>query len=266
MPSYYTHYYIADKLVAKLPYASRAIVDLYPDAYRLGAFGANLFKAMPRLSSELDYKYVFELFERACAEVFGNGSKCQLAYIIGLTVHYAADKNINPYLYYLYENGVHGYFGSCKDYIGLNKIRTSVDSHIFNKMTPALIKEMTAAPPSEVVSEIAELLERCVLELVGYRIKLSKFESALTDLFMPPPQFYKLEKYDYLNRQKNEWAIIRNGVEMTDMCFEKLLDKTLEETLLLIDGIMRAARSGEPLIREHYKINYLGILSQDKVQ
>ncbi len=264
MPGYYTHYFIADKLVQKLPFASRAVVDLYPDAYRLGALGLDLFTAMPRLSAELDYKYVFELFEKTCSEIFSNGSKCQLSYVIGLTAHYTSDKNINPYYYYLYENGVPSYFVLVRDYIALDTIRASVDAHVINKMTAAQLKKMTMEPLPEVVCEIAELFEESISELVGYRVKHSKAESALTNLAIPQPRPYKLERYDYLNRQKNSWAVIRNGNDMTDMNFEELIDKVLEEALNLIEGIMRAARSGESLLKKNYEINYLGILSQEK--
>lgn len=265
MPGLYTHYYIADKLIAKLPYAPRAVIDLYPDAYRLGALGMDLFSAMPKLSAELDYKFVFELFEKLCAEIFGNGSKCQLAYVIGLTCHYAADYMINPYLYYLFENGVPFYFGADKDYLALEKIRESADAHILNKMPAGLIKKMRAEPLSEVVNELAQLFEEAVSELVGYRIKAAKAERALSNTSIVFPRPYKLEKYDYLNRQKSTWEKVRNGGEATDLNYEELIEKVLDQALVLVDGIMRRARSEEMLEESNYAVNYLGILSRDKV-
>lgn len=263
MPNYYTHFYFADKLMTELPYASRSVVDLYPDAYRLGAFGVDILKSLNRLRSKLDYKYIYEFFETTCNYVYHNGSKCQLAYILGMAAHYIADSRINPYIYYILENGVPGYFGADKGFMDIISIRNSIDAHIEKKIPEKQLKSMREEPLGEVVEEIGELFENAVSEVVGYKIKCGKIKNCMSSLKIPAPKPYKLELYDYLNRQKNSWFKVRNTDDTSNMTFMELIDKIIPSAIKVIDNIMSRVRSGEALEKSQFSLNYLGILSQD---
>ncbi len=266
MPSYYTHHYFAEKLLHKLPYSSRAVADLYPDAYRIGALGLDILRPLGRLRAEMDYKYIFEVFDGACRHIFQNGSKAQLAYVLGLCAHYIADSRINPYIYYFLENGVHKYFDGGKDYLDIKCIRDGIDLHIQKKMNTDSIIAMCSAPLPEVAGEVAELFETAVSETVGYKIKGAKVESCMLGLSIPLPKAYMLNQYDYMNRQKRQWSTVRNGDWMSDMSLEELIDKTVAVAEKLTGSIMACARSEEPLDREWFAVNYLGVLSQDTAQ
>ncbi|NCA66677.1 MAG: hypothetical protein EOM87_01285 [Clostridia bacterium] len=264
MPGYYTHFYFSNMLIEQLPYAARSVIDLYPDAYRLGSLGFDILRPMGRLRAELDYKHIYGLFEKTSKYIFESGSKSQLAYMLGELTHYMLDSRMNPYIYYILEKGVPVYFGEERDFLTIEQIRDSIDIHIEKRLLNDKFYITEMRPEPEMVSDIAEMFEKAVSEIVGYKVRGAIVESCMLSIKAPKLKPYELARYDYMNRQKKEWEPVRNDDWKTDMSVEELFEKLLPVVNKTIDNYMSSVRSGDTLDKNWFFINYLGILSQDK--
>ena len=262
MPACYTHLYFAMQLRDKLSYAPNAVIRLYPDAYRLGALGADVFLPLGRLSAEMDVADPYELFEQTGAHIYESGSKCQLAYMLGMLTHYLLDSRINPYQHYLAENGVGHYFDDQKDMIEYEKIRSSVDLHIANAFLDGKMEELRQNNITEdVADDIAKLYERSVCAVVQHAIQKKQVFKCLQEHDLgPDPVGYNLPELDYLNRNHREWETVRNGQWTSTLSLEELLDKLQPIAIGLIEDYMLRVRSAYELNRRAFQINHLGIL------
>ena len=262
MPAYYTHLYFAMQLKDKLPYASNAVIRLYPAAYRLGALGADVLRPMGRLAAEMDVADPYDLFEQTGAHIYESGSKCQLAYMLGMLTHYLLDSRINPYLHYLAENGVPHYFDDNRDVLGYDEIRSSVDLHVANAYLDGKIEELRRNDITEDVAEdIGKLYERAVCSVVQHAIGQRQVKRCLEEHSLgAEPVGYNLPELDFLNRNKREWETVRNGHWTTNLSLEELLDKLQPIAIGLIDDYMGRVRSAYELNRRAFQVNHLGVL------
>ncbi len=262
MPAPYTHLYFAMQLKEQLPYASNAVVRLYPEAYRLGALGADILAPMGRLSAEMDVAAPYELFEQTGAHIYESGSKCQLAYMLGMLTHYLLDSRIEPYLHYLAENGVWHYFDDGKDVLSYEQIRDSVDLHVANAYLDGKLESLSQNQVSEDVAEdIGKLYERAVCSVVEHAISQKQVKTCLSAHRLGAvPEGYNLPELDYLNRNHREWETIRNGHWTTTLSVEELLEKLQPIALGLIDDYMGRVRSAYELNRRAFQVNHQGIL------
>lgn len=262
MPGHYTHLYFAMQLKDKLSYAPNAIIRLYPDAYRLGALGADVMAPLGRLAAEMDVAEPYELFEQTGAHVYESGSKCQLSYMLGMLTHYLLDSRLNPYLHYLAENGVGHYFDDGKDVLTFEQIKDSVDLHIANAYLDGKLEELRRNDvQADVAEDIAKMYERAVCAVVQHAIGQKQVYKCLTEHDIGPvPAGYNLPELDYLNRNHREWETIRNGQWTTRLSLEELLDKLQPIAIRLIEDYMMRTRSAYELNRRAFQVNHLGIL------
>lgn len=261
MPAYYTHLYFAEQLISKMPYAPNAVIRLYPDAYRLGALGADVLRPMGRLSAELDVINPYNLFESTASHIYESGSKCQLSYMLGFITHYLLDSRINPYLYYLSEHGVGYYFEDKSEMLSYEDIRSSVDHHIMRAHLDGRQDAIKVwAVQQDVVEDIGKLYERAVSRVVGHHIEGDAVVKMMEARPFTESKGVLLPDLDYLNRNHRTWETVRNGEWTTDMGIEELLIKLETLALKMIDDYMARVRSALELNQRAFRINHLGVL------
>lgn len=261
MPAYFTHLHFALSLVDRLPYAPNAVIRLYPNAYRLGALGADLLRPMGRTAAEMDVVNPYVLFEEAAKHLYESGSKCQLSYMLGMLTHYLLDSRINPYMYYLAEHGVPYYFEDKRATVRYEDIRASIDHHIVRAHLDGKQEDLihTAADPSE-VEDIAKLYERGICRAVGHYLSAKQVEKCLTEHEWSRWDGTDLTELDYLNRNHAKWETVRNGRWTSTLSLEELLDKLVPLAIKLIDDYMGRVRSGYELNERAFQINHLGVM------
>ena len=261
MPAYYTHLYFALQLIDKLPYAPNAVIRLYPDAYRLGALGADILRPMGRTSAELDVAKPFDLFEQSAAHIYESGSKCQLSYMLGMLTHYLLDSRINPYMYYFAERGVPHYFDEGREIVSYDNIKQSIDHHIahayLDGQTDALQQEKAR---TDVIEDIGKLYERAICRVVGHILPAKQIDKLLEQHEWTPSEGYKLPDLDYTNRNHHEWETVRNGNWKTRMSLEELMSKLESIAIKLMRDYMARVRSGDALKEDAFRVNHLGVL------
>lgn len=266
MATYYTYSYFARNLINYLPPAALAVVKLYPQAYQLGALGADVLHPLGRLSAELDVANPYLLFEQTGAHIYESGSKCQLAYMLGMLVHYLLDSRINPYLYYFAEHGVPHYFDDGKDMMSYEQITSSVDCHIVNAYLdgdPTRVRDI--AMDEDVLDDIAKLYERAISQVVGHTLQRKVIQRQLATIDWPDPEGYRLTELDYLNRNHRVWETVRNGNWTSTISFVELLVNLRKYALPLVDLYMGRVRSKYQLLpaaSNPFQLSHLGILVQ----
>lgn len=259
--TYYTYLYFAEKLRDSLPYASAAVVKLYHDAYLLGAMGADLLAPMGRTAAEMDVMDPYDLFEQTAAYSYESGSKCQLAYMLGMLTHYLLDSRINPYLYYFAENGAPHYFDEDKEIVSYEDIRASVDYYISQAHLDGKKEELRAfrARP-DVVEDLGKLYERAVSRAVGHILPAKEVEQCLSNPKWTPDYGVKMEIVDYTNREGRQWKTVRGGEWTSTLSLEELLEKLEPIAVKMIGDYMGRVRSGIELNKMAFRVNHLGVL------
>ena len=207
MPRSFAHYYFSKKLTEDMSYALSAIIKLYPDAYLLGSMGADLFKGKEHKLRFLSTDPV-QLFGVSARHVFTNGSKCQLAYMLGFLSHYALDRVVNPYVAYFSANGVAGYFGGKIETVSAEDIEIGVDRHIVRDY----LGQEKAAELLEgfktrklVLQEITDLYMDVLNDLADIYLNSHKTFSLLEGCKMTLPEAEGLGRLDFMNRENREW-------------------------------------------------------------
>lgn len=259
--TYYTYLYFADKLRDSLPYASAAVTKLYHDAYLLGAMGADVLAPMGRAVAEMDVIDPYKLFEETASYAYESGSKCQLAYMLGMLVHYLLDSRVNPYLYYFAETGVPHYFDDGKDVVAYQDIRASVDYYISQAHLDGRKEELRSlrARP-DVVEDLGKLYERAVSRAVGHILPAKEVCQCLANPKWGEDYGVKMEILDYTNREHRPWKTVRDGEWVNTMSLEELFDKLQPIAIKMIADYMARVRSGIELNKMAFRVNHLGIL------
>lgn len=262
MAGYFMHIYFANRITEKLPIGSSSVIKLYPDAFRLGVLGSDLLFPIQRTEAEMDVADAFTLFENTADYIFGSGSKCQLSYMLGMVVHYLLDSRINPYFYYLAENGVPHYYDSQKTSLECDQIADGLDFYYLNAHLRDKKDEILSFKPrKDVVLDIASLYSHVISTIIGHSIDEDKIISCLAK-----PLFKELESIDMLtldiaNTKNRSWKTVRNGEWSTNMSIEELLDKIEPIAIKMIADYMDRARSGVELNKKAFRINTLGVLT-----
>ncbi|MBO4534391.1 MAG: zinc dependent phospholipase C family protein, partial [Clostridia bacterium] len=242
-------------------YAPAAVVKLYHDAYLLGAMGADLLAPMGRTAAELDVMDPYDLFEQTAAYAYESGSKCQLAYMLGMLTHYLLDSRINPYLYYFAENGVPHYFDEDKEIVTYEDIRASVDYYISQAHLDGKKEELRAfrARP-DVVEDLGKLYERAVSRAVGHILPAKEVCACLANPKWSADRGVKMETLDYTNQEGRPWKTVRGGEWISTLPLEELLEKLEPIAVKMIGDYMARVRSGIELNKMAFRVNHLGVL------
>ena len=263
--TYYTYLYFAEKLRDSLPYAPAAVVKLYHDAYLLGAMGADVLAPLGWTAAEMDVIDAYELFEQTAAYIYESGSKCQLAYMLGMLTHYLLDSRINPYLYYFAETGVPHYFDDDKEIVPYEDIRASVDYYISQAHLDGKKEELRAfRARKDVVEDIGKLYERAVCRAVGHILPAKEVDKCLSEPKWGEDRGVKMEELDYTNRECRTWKTVRGGEWTSNLSLEALLGKLETLAIKMFDDYMARVRSGIELNKMAFQVNHLGVLAAPK--
>lgn len=261
MLGFYTQIYFASKVTANLPLGSSQVIKLYPDAFRLGVLGANVFTGLGNVKSEMDSLHGYDLFAGTAEYILSSGSKCQLSYMLGVICHYLLDSRLNPYIYYLSENGVKHYFDNGVSIVELKQIGDSIDyyvrcAHMLSKMDE--IKSFK--PRNFVVDDIVDLYTNAINpKCLGYVVEEDELKKCFKNYSFADPVPTDMLTNDYMNTEHNTWEQIRNENFVTNVSIEQLMDKIQPIALKMIKDYMASARSGYPLTRKAFIINANGV-------
>ena len=240
-----------------MPYAQSAIVNLYPDAYLLGSFGADLFASEHR--ARLDVADPLQIFSVTARHIFMNGSKCQLSYMLGAVTHYALDRVVNPFTNYFAANGVRQYFGGKTEPISREEIEIGIDRHIIRDylgMESALKIVGGLDTRKIVLEEIVELYMDVLNDLSDIYLNSHRTRALLENVSPDIPLAEGLGRLDYMNRENHEWRDASKKKYTLSM--DEILESEMENAALLLDEYTAMARSNKTPDSELFSINALG--------
>lgn len=261
MIGFYTHIYFASKVTEGLPIGSSQVIKLYPDAFRLGLLGTDILDGISNVRAELDSVHSYDLFASSAEYILGSGSKCQLSYMLGMICHYLLDSRLKPYIYYVYEHGVHHYFDEEVSILDLCDIENSIDyyircSHMISQMDE--IKSFKAR--GFVVEDIIDLYvnginPRCL----GYVVEAGQIRTQFNSFTFRDPVPKDMLTNDYMNTKRRPWQQVRNEYFETNVSLEQMFDKITPIAQKMIKDYMASARSDYPLTRKAFLINANGV-------
>ncbi len=111
MPELITHCLISDKVSAKIEDKDiRALISRFPKEFMLGAQGGDLFffyhygllkkkESVPEFGERLHVEKVDAFFKAGAEYIKAHPSEPLLSYFLGYLCHYAADRNVHPFVY-----------------------------------------------------------------------------------------------------------------------------------------------------------------------
>ena len=258
MPRHFAHYYFSEKLIERMTYAPSAIVKLYPDAYLLGSLGADLLRSEHR--ARLDVAEPMQIFGVTARHIFMNGSKCQLAYMLGMVAHYALDRVANPFINYFALNGVRQYFGGTTEPISREEIEIGIDRHVIRDYlgNDAALPLVGGTHPRKIVlDEITELYVDVLNDLSDIYLTSHKTRSLLEGIAPDIPLAEGLGRLDYMNRENHEWFDAEKRKFTLSM--DEILDAEQENAYALMEEYMAMARSNKAAKQEMFEVNGLGV-------
>ena len=245
MPRHFTHYYFSQGLKEDASYAISAIIALYPDAYLLGSFGADLFKEKAYKERLRDADPI-QLFGVTAHHIFKNGSKCQLSYMLGFIAHFALERAAAPYVKHFEMQGVNGYFGGKAEKIGAEEIEIGIDRHIIRDelgIEKALALADGFFVRKEVLKQIADLYVDVINDIADLYMNRHKTLTVLESVKADIPLAEGLGRLDYMNREHREWTTYRG--EKTELSFDELLRTETPVAYELLEEYMKMARSNK---------------------
>lgn len=258
MPRHFIHYYFSKKLTEDTSYALSAIVKLYPDAYLLGCFGADLFVGSEH-RARLDATDPIQLFGVTAHHIFTNGSKCQLSYMLGFVAHYALDRVLNPYLSYFSANGVAGYFGGKTERVSREELEIGIDRHIIRDylgMAQALEIVGGLKTRKAVLEEISDLYADILNDIADIYMPTRKVYDMLAGVQPDIPLAEGLGRLDYMNRENREWKDAEQHARKLSV--DEILNSERETAYSLLEEYMAMARSNKTPDESKFALNGLG--------
>ncbi len=260
MPRHFTHYYFSNKLTENVSYAISSIIKLYPDAYLLGVLGTDVIKGTGH-SEKLESMSPLQLIDVTARHIFTNGSKCQLAYMLGYVCHYALDKAANPYIYHFAANGVAGYFGGEVETHSCEDIAIGIDRHIIRDYlgTAKAVELMdNMSLRKEVVEEIAELYSDIINDVADITYSHHKMVSAIKEARLDMPLSEGIGRVDYMNREHRVWKTVIRGEQECRLSFDELLTAEIANAKRLVETYMLLARSGKETPEQEFGMTNQG--------
>lgn len=264
MPRHFIHYYFSKKLTEDMSYALSAIIKLYPDAYLLGSMGAELFLGT-EYKERWDAADPVQFFGVSAHHIFTNGSKCQLAYMLGVTSHYALDRVANPFVAYFAANGVAGYFGGKEETVSKKEIEIGIDRHIIRDyLTVDKALEIVGGLHTRkaVIEEIADLYQDVLNDLSDVYLSRHRVISMLEGVSPDIPLSEGLGRLDFMNRENREWRDLMG--ERSTLSLDEILEKERETSYALLEEYMAMARSNKTPDESKFALNGLGVGEKKK--
>jgi|GEM_PF-4030331 len=259
----FVHLYFAERIIEKMPVGAKSVVKLYPDAYYVGALGADALNDLGRLKAEMDVSDAFDLFNDAAAYIFTTGLKSQLSYMLGMLSHYVIDSRLNPYIMHLVEHGAPHYYDDDKSTLTKKEVENGLDYYVVRAYLENRIDSIKKLEVRDfVANDIAELYRDAVFRSVKHSIDATKVKNCLTNLKLVENLPVDMLNIDYMNVNKNVWTTVRNGDWTTDMSLEEFFDKMEPITIKLISDYMDRARSSIELNPKAFYVSFTGIFNK----
>ena len=263
MPGYFTHLYFAERIKDRMSVGCASVVKLYPDAYRLGALGADVFDGFGRLHAELDVAQAYDFFNDTAAYIYSSGLKSQLSYMLGMLSHYVLDSRLNPYVMYLVENGAPHYYDENKSMLTKQEIVAGIDYYVARAYLYENFDDIVKVKTQKIViDDIADLYENAVMHTVRHAIDREKVMQSLNDLDLSEKTPTDMLNVDYMNTRGRSWQTVRNGEWTTDMSLDQFFEKMEPIILKMTDDYLARARSGVELNRKAFVVGFTGILNK----
>lgn len=263
MPGSYVHLYFADRILRHLSIGSASVVNLYPDAYKLGALGADVFDDVGRLHAEMDVTSAYDLFNECGAYIYTTGLKTQLSYCLGMLTHYVLDSRLTPYVMYLVENGAPHYYDEGRTSLTKQEIIAGLDYYVARAYLSEILDKLTHFEVKKIVADdVADLYENAVFHSVRHSIDPEKITHSLFDLDLSEKKPVDMLNVDYMNTREREWATVRNGEWTTNMSIDTFFEKMEPIVLKLIDDFMARARSSVELNKKAFVVGFTGIINK----
>ncbi len=304
MPNLITHIEFGKEVYKHLPEETKKIVEGDMQAYILGSIGPDVlfalrelgFKDLDKYPNALQFIAQYETFEEMRKYQIENPCKTRYAYMLGYLCHYAADKNLHPYVNYFNENILPKEM-NCQEFASIHSlIESALDTYVLTEMrgyeNPNLYKpnkELKISRKQKL--KIGKLYEDAINKIYGISLDAKKFSLSawLTNKFMwftndKRRIKYKLvrnieKKYlssqkitclfrpvarygevDYLNFAKNPWRKVRNRDELIDLTAVETLGVALEEaSKYYLPAFHASVSNNVPLDEDQFIINYEGM-------
>ena len=259
MPRHFAHYYFSKKLTEDMSYALSAIIKLYPDAYLLGSLGADLFHDSEH-KARLDSADPVQLFGVTARHIFTNGSKCQLAYMLGYVSHYALDRVANPYVSFFAANGVAGYFGGKIETVSAADIEIGIDRHIIRDYlsTERALEIVGGLKTRKIVlEELTDFYVDVMNDLSDIYLNYGKTYALLESVSPDIPLSEGLGRLDFMNRENREWQNLQK--EKSALSMDEILASQQEVAYSLLEEYMAMARSNKSPDESKFALNGLGV-------
>ncbi|MFW5779878.1 MAG: zinc dependent phospholipase C family protein [Bacillota bacterium] len=242
----------------------------------------------------MQFLKMYEVFEGCLDKMRKSYNEEQMSYILGLLCHYCSDFCLHPYVNYFVENHFAKHLPTNQISSIHALIESGIDSHIcedkFNIAPNAFKAHKACGSKKKTRLAIGKLYYDIINPIFGYDTKPKRLSLAftITKLFMlisvdkwkikkelfskiedivggkkkltglfRPPEGYK--EIDYMNFDKREWLKVRNESEKTNENVYEAFDRAEKHAIEYIGDFMGKLKSGKPLDRRKFTINYEGV-------
>ncbi len=299
MPSSVVHYYFAGEVGKTVSEYAERLIGENRGAYNLGAQGPDVlfylkFKGEPTLLGEHIHKAaeVFPMFEQSARYVREQDSDALAAFMLGQLCHYASDRVIHPYVYFLEKKLIPYYPANAHKHIHV-LIESAFDYlciRDYMKLKPARYRSSASVKAKkETIKEIARYYSELIAPLFGETLPQKTAEKMILRMriffkFCDDPTGIKyslircVEKLigapktislfvrpkrerveeDWFNKNRTPFPRYSNQDIMTKETFDELLVRASADATALINDFCGNLKDGAPLNSALYRLNYSG--------
>lgn len=305
MPNLITHIVMGGEALKRLPVQIRETSEKCLEAYTLGSIGPDFLFALrelglppKRLPNRMHGYNQLETFEAIIAYLKEHPSEILSSYVLGLSVHYALDSTVHPYVYAMCEGRVRNMLDEISRSSTHSLIESALDEYVLEragyKPTNSFKASKALKSSRAVRHEIGTLYERVIGPLYGVnitpdeaglgyemtrillevlqdkyggRIKVMRAvektvfggKRKMTGLAHPP---YGYGEIDYLNFDCTPYRAVRNRPEeITTPCPELLDIATDKAVNIYLPAIYSALKEAVPLPSELFRVSYDGTVT-----
>ena len=304
MPNLITHIWFAGEVANCLPKEIADVCLKHKDAFILGNLGPDFMYALREMGfstrsypNELHHNRQHKTFEAIAEYLRNNDNPEAYAYALGMICHYAADKNIHPFVNAFCEGKVttaleveamasaHGLIESAIDtYIVTERMGISNPNDYrpdkamkskkktrrqIGKMFVSAIDELHGYTLTEAKASLSFEVTRLFLKVANdpHGIRKPIFRALeklvmggsmkVTALMRPPVHYGEI---DYLNFDRTPYRAIRNKEGDITLNALEVLDVAKREALeYYVPALYSAVENGTPLDATMFAVNYEGV-------
>lgn len=307
MPDLVTHVYFAKSVMKELPDEIAAAASRHPDAFALGSIGPDYLFALremgdslKRYPNTLQYRNQYEVFVSIGRYLEKYPDPVMLSYALGFACHYAADRNVHPYVNALCEEYVcsklpGGYVPmahtlieqAIDEYIVREKLGYGENSGDYNfgdelkskrsvrkkigRLYMGAIDDIMGIKLTEAKASLSFEITRLSFAFTRNKNgKRKEFFDKLENKFNLKKQFsarcrppFGYGEIDYFNLERKPFRIVRNKEETSTATVFELFEKAKSEAATYyVPALFYAATRGIPLDRARYDVNFEGVATE----